>query len=230
MTLRESILLSFLGAAIFLYKLVVHIELRVPGNSGMVWMSFMVLGRLAVGKAGSATLVGTVAGLLAALTGQSKEGPLVFVKYLFPGLTLDLLYVLEEGLLGRFSRLATVLSLRCLEEEFSKPNGAAGDVEFRTPGEASIPDLLRVKVPGVIPGARAALVLTAGVFSGMAHLTKLGGSYLAGVLLGVPRNFLLLGLGYSAITHFTFGVIGGVIGALVYGRLTRTKLVGRMYG
>lgn len=51
-----------------------------------------------------------------------------------------------------------------------------------------------------------------GVWASLAHISKLGVNYLCGVLLGIPKAFLNLGLGLSSITHLIFGFFGGLLG------------------
>lgn len=168
MTLREVVLLSLLGAALAFYKGTFRLSLDLPGHSGVVLMAIMALGKLSVPRPASGTLMATVAGLLAAFTGQGKEGPLVALKYIFPGLTLDLL-------------------------------------------TAAWPQGSRI-YPGIaLEGA-------------VAHLTKLVASYVAGVILGVPRGFLVLGLSTSAVTHILFGAAGACLGLFIFNRLQRTGL------
>lgn len=57
---------------------------------------------------------------------------------------------------------------------------------------------------------------TAGIIAAMAHASKLLSSYIIGVLLNLPRSYLLLGLNIAAINHVAFGFVGGVVGFLMY--------------
>ncbi|HQE06048.1 MAG TPA: hypothetical protein PLJ57_07255 [Tepidanaerobacteraceae bacterium] len=50
------------------------------------------------------------------------------------------------------------------------------------------------------------------MWASLAHISKLGVNYLCGVLLGIPKTFLTVGLGLSSITHLLFGFIGGLLG------------------
>ncbi len=120
LTLRDAIFLSFLGAVIPVFKLLFRVDLHVPGHTGLVWIAVMIVGRALVPRRYAATWVGTVAGLLAALMGQGKEGPLVFFQYLFPGLTIDLLVrlfgerwssYLAVGLYGAVAHLTKLVAI-----------------------------------------------------------------------------------------------------------------------
>ena len=49
-------------------------------------------------------------------------------------------------------------------------------------------------------------------------------SLLLSLALGIPAGFIAVGLGFAAATHVFFGALGGVVGALVLGRLDRLGL------
>jgi len=52
-------------------------------------MFFLLLGRGCVPKMGAASLVGLIAGLLSTLLGLGKGGPLIILKFICPGLVVD---------------------------------------------------------------------------------------------------------------------------------------------
>jgi hypothetical protein len=54
-----------------------------------------------------------------------------------------------------------------------------------------------------------------GVWASLAHISKLGVNYLTGMLLGIPKAFLNLGMGLSLIAHLLFGFIGGLLGFII---------------
>jgi hypothetical protein len=66
------------------------LHLKIPGHAMVFTMFFLILGRGCVPKTGAATIIGLVAGLLSALLGLGKEGPLVALKFLLPGAIVDL--------------------------------------------------------------------------------------------------------------------------------------------
>lgn len=89
-TTHEIIVLALLAALIAVSKAVVNLPLHVPGHSGATWMAILLVGRALVRKPGAGTLLGFVSGILAVLIVGGKEGLLVWVKYLAPGMVMDL--------------------------------------------------------------------------------------------------------------------------------------------
>jgi len=97
-SLREAIYLGFCAAFIVITRVVLMLHLKIPGHAMFFTMFFLFLGRGSVPKTGAATLVGLIAGLLSALLGLGKEGPLVALKFLLPGVIVDLGGVIYPGL------------------------------------------------------------------------------------------------------------------------------------
>jgi hypothetical protein len=97
-TLREAIYLGFCAAFIVITRVMLMLHLKIPGHAMFFTMFFLLLGRGSVPKTGAATLVGLLAGLLSALLGLGKEGPLVALKFLLPGVIVDLGGVIYPGL------------------------------------------------------------------------------------------------------------------------------------
>jgi hypothetical protein len=61
----------------------------------------------------------------------------------------------------------------------------------------------------------------AAVAGAAAHLGKLATMLLAAIVLRLPLGFAVAGLGFAATAHVVFGVLGGVIGALILRELRR---------
>lgn len=100
---RELVLLALLAALIVVTKMVLRLPIRVPGHSGVLWMAALVIGRGLVRRPWAGTLLGFVSGVLAVVFVGGSEGPLLWVKYLAPGMVLDLIDVLVPiGLHDRF--------------------------------------------------------------------------------------------------------------------------------
>ncbi|TDB36970.1 MAG: cobalt ABC transporter permease [Actinobacteria bacterium] len=104
-TVREIVLLALLAALIVVTKMVLRMPIRVPGHSGVLWMAALVIGRGLVKRPWAGTILGFVSGVLAVLFVGGAEGPLLWVKYLAPGMVLDLIDVLvpigfEDRFLG----------------------------------------------------------------------------------------------------------------------------------
>jgi len=97
-TLREAIYLGFCAAFIVITRVMLLLHLKIPGHAMFFTMFFLLLGRGSVPKTGAATLVGLITGLLSALLGLGNEGPLVALKFLLPGVIVDLGGVIYPGL------------------------------------------------------------------------------------------------------------------------------------
>lgn len=57
------------------------------------------------------------------------------------------------------------------------------------------------------------------------NLSKMIVNYYIDVSLGVPSTFILVGIGTASVTHFIFGGIGGLVAALLLGRLYRAGVI-----
>jgi hypothetical protein len=90
-SLRDALVLALLGALIVAAKMAIRLPIKVPGHSTIFWMFFLVLGKGLVPRMGSGAIMGLFSGILAALTGMGKQGVFVIVKFVVPGLALDLL-------------------------------------------------------------------------------------------------------------------------------------------
>ena len=77
-------------------------------------------------------------------------------------------------------------------------------------------ELVCLLVPGTLEGFGKAAVA-----GGAAHMGKLASMVIVAIVLRLPLGFAVLGLGFSAITHLVFGVIGGIIGAFLLRALRR---------
>src|SRR4030042_2113263 len=97
-TLREAIYLGFCAAFIIITRVMLMLHLKIPGHAMFFTMFFLLLGRGSVPKTGAATLVGLLAGLLSAMLGLGKEGRLVALKFLLPGVIVDLGGLMYPGL------------------------------------------------------------------------------------------------------------------------------------
>lgn len=57
------------------------------------------------------------------------------------------------------------------------------------------------------------------------NVVKMAVNYAVHLLLGVQGTFILIGIGVSSVTHLVFGGIGGILAALIIGRLCRAGIV-----
>lgn len=126
LTTREIAALALIAALLVGAKVTLNLPLRIPGHSGIFWMAFLVIGRGLVRKRGAGTLLGLVSGLLAMAILGGREGLLVWVKYLAPGMIMDLgaalsgerldsgIIGLLVGALGNVAKLTTSLIVSLL--------------------------------------------------------------------------------------------------------------------
>jgi hypothetical protein len=100
---RDLVLLALLAALIVVTKMVLRIPIKVPGHSGVLWMAALVIGRGLVRRPWAGSILGFVSGVLAVALVGGASGPLLWVKYLAPGMMLDLIdVVIPGGLRDRF--------------------------------------------------------------------------------------------------------------------------------
>ncbi len=169
LTSREIVLIALISALIIVSRAMLRLPLHIPGHSGVLWMALLIVGRGIVRRQTAGTLIGLITGIVAVALVPGKEGILTAVKYIVPGITVDLMTPLFRGQLDR-------------------------------------------PVPAALIAATA-------------HVAKLMSALIMGVALGIPSGFLALGLGFAAATHLGFGVLGGLLGALVLSRLERAGVV-----
>ncbi|MHA1713626.1 MAG: ECF transporter S component [Candidatus Ranarchaeia archaeon] len=162
----DLVLLAQFGALIAISKFIFRLPVQIPGHSGFFWMSILIVNQGVVRKLGSGFIVGAVSGMLAFIFGIGSIGILVILKYVFPGVVVDLLWWLVQQ-------------------------------DFRNP------------VCGTIAGA-------------LANLTKLLANTFVNCILGVPANFLLIGLQFAFVSHLIFGSLGGFVASLALVGLYRS--------
>ncbi len=57
------------------------------------------------------------------------------------------------------------------------------------------------------------------------NLAKMVVNYSIQLLFGVQATFILLGIGIASVSHLVFGGLGGIIAALIIGRLARAGVI-----
>lgn len=93
--------IALVGALILVGKMVLRFSISVSGHGGVLWIAALVVGRGVVRRRWAATLMGLVGGLLVAFLSPGSDGFLNVLKYVLPGLTLDLLVPLFGSRLDR---------------------------------------------------------------------------------------------------------------------------------
>lgn len=99
--LRSRIVIALVAALIITGKFYFRLELHVPGHTGFYWMALLMVGVALVDRPGAGTLIGVFSGLLAAVFVPGKEGILTAVKYIAPGIVVDVMTPLLGGRLDR---------------------------------------------------------------------------------------------------------------------------------
>lgn len=67
--------------------------------------------------------------------------------------------------------------------------------------------------------------LVGAILGAAGNLSKMVVNYYIDTTLGVPANYVLVGIGFSSVSHFIFGATGGIIAAIILGRLYRSGVV-----
>lgn len=117
----ELLLLALLAALVVVGNLALRLPVKMPGHSGLVWMALLVTARGVVPKLGSASAVGLLSGLLAALAGVGDKGGLdTLVSYTAAGASVDVVAALAPpgaltcvlaGLAGNLAKLGAKVLL-----------------------------------------------------------------------------------------------------------------------
>ena len=107
-TLRDVLLVAILADLIVLAKAFLRVPLHVPGHTGVVVVALFVVAAGLIDRRGAATLVGLLAGLLAAVFGLGAVPLVTWIKYVAMGLTVDVGLLMIPGLLGRKAALVVV--------------------------------------------------------------------------------------------------------------------------
>ena len=102
LSLRSRVIIALVAALIVSAKFFFRVPLHVPGHSGFFWMALLLIGVAIVGKPPAGTLIGLISGVLATFVISGSQGMFVGIKYLVPGIVVDLLFVLLGGALDRY--------------------------------------------------------------------------------------------------------------------------------
>jgi len=87
---RELVVLALLAALVAVSKAFLRLPLHVPGHTGITWMAILLIGRALVRRPWAGTLMGFVSGVLAVAIVGGHEGLLLWVKYVAPGVVMDI--------------------------------------------------------------------------------------------------------------------------------------------
>ena len=102
MPLKEALFLGFCAILILFTRAALRLHLQISGHSMFFTLFFLMLARGCVSYRLSATFTGLLAGLLAMVFGLGKGGLLIPLKFILPGLVVDLAALMVPGLFGSY--------------------------------------------------------------------------------------------------------------------------------
>ena len=94
MNLTDVLRLSMFGTLTSVARFLLQFPIGIPGHTSVFWMAILIVGKGLIPKAGAGTIMGIVSGILAVAFGLGKEGPLLALKCIVPGVFLDILAVM----------------------------------------------------------------------------------------------------------------------------------------
>jgi len=97
-SLKDSLFLGFCSVFIVGAKAALRLHLKIPGHSMFFTLFFLLTARGCVQNRLAATFTGMLAGIVAMTLGMGKGGPLVIIKFVLPGMVVDLMAFLLPGL------------------------------------------------------------------------------------------------------------------------------------
>lgn len=98
LSLKNSLFIGFCAVFILVAKAAFRLHLKIPGHAMFFTMFFLLLARGCVRYRLAATFTGLMAGVMTMLLGMGKGGPLLLIKYLLPGLAVDVMAFMLPGL------------------------------------------------------------------------------------------------------------------------------------
>jgi len=112
-SLQESLIATLFGTLMALTKFITRTHLHIPGHTAIFWMLFLVICCLWIKKGRAGTIAGSVAGFLVIILFPGNDGLLNFFKYFFPGIVLDVLFLIFPSLRNRWvwTGIAAMISL-----------------------------------------------------------------------------------------------------------------------
>jgi hypothetical protein len=98
LSLRDALFLGFCAVFILCAKAVLRLHLHIPGHSMFFTVFFLLIARGCVQHKLAATFSGLLAGIMAVILGMGKGGPLILVKFMLPGMSIDVVALIAVGL------------------------------------------------------------------------------------------------------------------------------------
>ncbi|BBO85722.1 hypothetical protein DSCO28_62880 [Desulfosarcina ovata subsp. sediminis] len=171
LSLKDALFLGFCAVFILSAKAVLRLHLKIPGHSMFFTLFFLLIARGCVQHRLAASTSALLAGVMAVILGMGKGGPLILVKFLIPGLVVDLMAGMIPGLFNSVllclitaaAAAATRFLSDCLVDYLAGMDmdillqhamiKSAGNVLFGTAGGMLVPAVIRkLRAYGVING------------------------------------------------------------------------------
>ncbi|MDF0534627.1 core component of ECF transporter [Shewanella yunxiaonensis] len=112
--LQDALFIGFCATLLVALKGMLRIKLGLSGHSMLLMSFFYLICYGAVGRKGAITTCGALAGAVAAILGIGKGGPLIFLKFFIPALSMDLALIVLGTLLTLRWRFVIVALVGCL--------------------------------------------------------------------------------------------------------------------
>jgi len=107
-TLRDAIFLGFCAIFIVITRAGLRLHFNIPGHAMFFMCFFLLLAAGCVPKMWAATIAGLVAGIVAVLLGMGQGGPLMLLRFILPGIVIDVARTLFPRLVLSFAACAVV--------------------------------------------------------------------------------------------------------------------------
>jgi hypothetical protein len=167
-SLYEIALLSLFGALVFVVRTAVEVPLRIPGNSGVLWVIPVIVGTALVRKPGAGAYIGIISGTLASFFGLEALHAFDIFKYAALGITVDIVaigfgYRLEHPAVGFIAGAAGNLAKMVVNYAVHLLFGVQGIFILIGIGMSSITHLIFGGLGGVLAALIIARLGRAGV-------------------------------------------------------------------
>ncbi len=88
-TLRDAIFLGFCATFIIITRAGLRLHFNIPGHAMFFMCFFLLLAAGCVPRMWAATITGLVAGIVAVLLGMGQGGPFMLLRFILPGIIID---------------------------------------------------------------------------------------------------------------------------------------------
>ena len=97
-SLKDALFLGFCAVFLLSTRAILRLHLKVPGHSMFFTLFFLLIARGCVQHRLAASFCAMLAGIMAVILGMGKGGPLILIKFILPGLIVDLMAGILPGL------------------------------------------------------------------------------------------------------------------------------------